>query len=318
MQERTLSTGWQLKRRDPARDLQADFAADGGWIPASAPGSVYLDLLAAGAIADPFIGLNENDVQWVGEADWLYRCSFDLPAEDRPALALCFDGLDTFATVWLNGEQVLASDNMFVPQRVQIGHLARSGTNELRILFESALRHGKAREAERGALQAWNGDVSRVYVRKAQYHYGWDWGPTLLDAGPWRAVRLEGYSARITELDCPVEVAADLASAALPVRVMVEIPHPPAPSPTPGRGGEGAAVPGSGGEFAVRLDLFGPDSRGARGGDDPGGGWHRPTYLHGRIAAAVVADRLRRAAALSPGRHTAIGGRPGHERRRNE
>jgi beta-mannosidase len=66
-----LSTGWQLKRREPARDLDADFAAADGWIPASAPGSVYLDLLAAGAIPDPFVGLNENEVQWVGEADWL-------------------------------------------------------------------------------------------------------------------------------------------------------------------------------------------------------------------------------------------------------
>jgi beta-mannosidase len=249
MRERLLSTGWQLKQRDPARDLPADFAAAEGWVPASAPGSVYLDLMAAGAIADPFVGLNENDVQWVGEADWLYRCSFELPSGEAPALALCFDGLDTFATIWLNGEQVLSSDNMFVPQRVMIERQARPGTNELRILFESALRHGTARAAEPGALQAWNGDVSRVYVRKAQYHYGWDWGPTLLDAGPWRAVRLETYAARIAEIDCPVEVAADLATATLPVRVAVEAPHPPAPSPTPGRGRE----------LTIRLDLLGPD-----------------------------------------------------------
>jgi beta-mannosidase len=249
MQDLELSTGWQLKQRDPAHDLLADFAAADGWIPASAPGSVYLDLLAAGAIPDPFVGLNENEVQWVGEADWLYRCTFDLPPDAAPALALCFDGLDTFATAWLNGEQVLSSDNMFIPQRVMIGRLARPGANELRILFESAIRHGKAREAARGALQAWNGDVSRVYVRKAQYHYGWDWGPTLMDAGPWRAVRLEAYSARIAEFDCPAEVAVDLATATLPVRVIVEAPHPPTPSPQRGRGGE----------LVVRLDLHGPD-----------------------------------------------------------
>jgi beta-mannosidase len=257
MQERPLSTGWQLKRRDPARDLPADFAAADGWIPASAPGSVYLDLLAAGAIPDPFVGLNENDVQWVGEVDWLYRCAFDLPPDAvASALALCFDGLDTFATAWLNGEQVLSSDNMFVPQRVMIGHLARPGANELRILFESALRHGRAREAARGALRAWNGDVSRVYVRKAQYHYGWDWGPTLLDAGPWRAVRLESYTARIAEIDCPTAVAADLATATLPVRVTIEIPHPPASPPSALRL---SPTPGSRGELAVRLDLHGPD-----------------------------------------------------------
>src|SRR5262249_537226 len=126
MRHLPLSAGWQLKQRDPSQDLQADFAAAEGWLPASAPGSVFLDLLAAGAIPDPFVGLNENEVQWIGLADWLYRCAFDLPADAAgQALALCFDGLDTFATVWLNGQQVLSTDNMFVPQRVTIGHLAR-------------------------------------------------------------------------------------------------------------------------------------------------------------------------------------------------
>jgi beta-mannosidase len=244
MRQHLLSAGWRLKRRDPAAELSHDFAAADGWFPASAPGSVFLDLLAAGAIPDPFFGLNELDVQWVGEADWLYRCAFELPADlaGAGALDLCFDGLDTYATVWLNGAAVLTSDNMFVPQRVPIGQLARPGANELRILFESALRRGHELEAQRGPMRVWNGDASRVYVRKAQYHYGWDWGPVLMDAGPWRAVRLEAYAARIAELDCPAEVAADLARAMLPVRVAVDLPAGAAPA-----------------ELSVRLELLGPD-----------------------------------------------------------
>src|SRR5581483_2333627 len=243
MQQLVLTTGWQLRQRDATRDLSDDFAAAEGWIPASAPGSVHQDLLAAGLIPDPFIGLNELDVQWVGEADWLYRCAFELPADFAAAgaLALCLDGLDTFATVWLNDTPVLTSDNMFVPQRVPIGQLAQAGANELRILFESALRRGHERAETYGDLRVWNGDASRVYVRKAQYHYGWDWGPTLMTAGPWRPVRLEAFSARIAEIDCPAEVADDLGSARLPVRVQVEL--------APG-------APSSG--LSVRLELFGP------------------------------------------------------------
>ena len=216
-----LTHGWQLKQRDQNRALADDFTSSTGWIAATVPGSVHQDLLAAGQIPDPFIGTNERDVQWVGEADWLYRCRFDVADAllAHPALTLCFDGLDTFATVWLNGQTILTSDNMFIPQRISVAGLLRAGENELRISFESALRRGKQREQEGGVQRLWNGDSSRLYVRKAQYHYGWDWGPTLLAAGPWRAIRLEAYSARIAEIHCPVAIAPDLNSATLPVRV---------------------------------------------------------------------------------------------------
>ncbi len=224
MKQHILSTNWQFKERDPAHSLSEDFALTEDWLPANVPGTVHQALLTAGRIPDPFIGLNENEVQWIGERDWLYRCQFDRPSDIDAAdtVALCFDGLDTFATVWLNGQELLVSDNMFVPQRIEVGTLLRAGANELQIRFESALEQGKARERAHGALQVWNGDASRVYVRKAQYHYGWDWGPVLLTAGPWRAVRLEAYSARIRELHCPVVIAPDLQSATLPVSIAIE------------------------------------------------------------------------------------------------
>src|SRR5581483_7982302 len=219
-----LSDNWEFKKHTPALSLDEDFTGSEDWLPASVPGTVHQDLLAADRIPDPFLELNEAQVQWIGESDWLYRCSFDLPADvvSAPITTLCFDGLDTFATVWLNGTQILVSDNMFVSQRVQIQSLLKPGSNELRILFESALRRGKEREAQYGVLKVWNGDASRLYVRKAQYHYGWDWGPVLLTTGPWRAIRLEAWEARIADLDCPSEVAADLQNATLPVHIVLE------------------------------------------------------------------------------------------------
>jgi beta-mannosidase len=241
MQQLALTENWHLKQRDESRDLGDDFASTDGWLPATVPGSVHETLLAAGHISDPFYGLNELDVQWVGERDWLYRCEFDVPADliDAGSVALCCDGLDTFATVWLNGEQVIVSDNMFVPLRVPIDHVLQPGRNIIHILFESALRRGKALEAEHGARRVWNGDASRVYVRKAQYHYGWDWGPCLLAAGPWQPIRIEG-GPRIAELHCPVTITDDLSRTTFPVQIMID----------------GAAEVSN---LYVRLQLFDPD-----------------------------------------------------------
>ena len=223
MQHRALTSGWQLKEFDRTRPLEAAFDEETGWLGATAPGCVHLDLLHNERIPDPFVALNEDLVQWVGQADWLYRCRFDMPLElaTAPAIDLCCDGLDTFATVWLNGAQVIASDNMFVPHRADALPLLKPEGNELRVLFRSALREGKALEHEHGQRALWNGDSSRLYVRKAQYHYGWDWGPCLLTAGPWRPVRLEAYAARIADLRCPIALSDDLQSATVDVHATV-------------------------------------------------------------------------------------------------
>ncbi|GCE18268.1 glycoside hydrolase family 2 protein [Dictyobacter kobayashii] len=226
MKYRDLTDNWQLKQRTPEVELSADFMATESWLPATVPGVVHLDLLAAGQIPEPFYGLHEQQLQWIGERDWLYRTTFELTAQELAAseLTLCFDGLDTYATVWLNGVQILTSDNMFVPQRVSVKSLLRVGQNALHIVFASALLRGQQLEAQYGKLPLWNGDSSRLYVRKAQYHYGWDWGPVFMTAGPWRAVRLESYDARLAEVHCPYEIAEDLASAVLPVNVRLENP----------------------------------------------------------------------------------------------
>ena len=245
LQQIAIASNWSLKQRDPVAALSDDFSSPAGWINARAPGTVHQDLLAAGRIADPFVGLNERDVQWVGESDWLYRCRFDLTPDVANAgyVDLCFDGLDTFATVWLNGQQILTSDNMFIPQRVSVHSLLRPEQNEIWMLFESALRRGHIRQGEYGTSLAWNGDPCRLYVRKAQYHFGWDWGPVLITAGPWRPIRLEAYTQRIAEVHCPSEVAADLNSAVLPVSVTV---------------GAGKTTSDLAADLTVRLSLYGP------------------------------------------------------------
>lgn len=138
------------------------------------PTNVHLDLLHHGLIPDPFIGKNELDVQWIGEAQWTYKTNFKgsgVPENGKAVLA--FDGLDTFATVKLNGSTILETDNMFIPERVDVTSLLKEDDNELVIDFDSAYLRGwklveKYPDHKWGC---WNGDNSRLAVRKAQYHW---------------------------------------------------------------------------------------------------------------------------------------------------
>lgn len=224
MINRSLQTGWQLKPRDVAVSPEQDFGAAEGWLPAAVPGTVQQDLLAQGRMPDPYYGLNEHDVQWVGEQDWLYRLTFSADEVLRQGdhIELHFGGLDTLCTVWLNGEEVLRSENMFVPQVLDVKTRLRAGDNTLHLLFGSVLRAGHALEAEHGRRTAWNGDKSRVYLRKAQYHYGWDWGPVMLTAGPWQPITLRSYRCRIADVYVPSEVSPDLQTAFVPVHVTLD------------------------------------------------------------------------------------------------
>jgi len=137
------------------------------------PTNVHLDLLHHGLIPDPFIGKNELDVQWIGEAQWAYRTCFSaksIPEGSKAVLA--FDGLDTFATVVLNGTTILETDNMFTPERVDVTSTVKE-ENELVITFDSAYLKGwnLVEQHPDHKWGCWNGDSSRLAVRKAQYHW---------------------------------------------------------------------------------------------------------------------------------------------------
>ena len=130
-------------------------------------------------IPDPFLGFNELEAEWVADKTWTYR--LDLPevteAKDGIVHFLTFDGLDTFATVKLNGETILFSNNMFIPHRLDVTKKLRIGDkNILEIDFESArLEAIKIKDAHpEHKWVGFNGDMARLAVRKAQYHWGWE------------------------------------------------------------------------------------------------------------------------------------------------
>jgi beta-mannosidase len=168
-------------------------------------------------LEDPFIVFNELKARWVNEKSWVYCNTFQRPhVPEGAAVDLVFDGLDTFATVKLDGEVILQSDNMFLGHRVNVTKaLEAEGDHTLEIEFDCALL--KARELRaQDPNHKWvgfNGDQARLAVRKAQYHWGWDWGPVLMTAGIWRPVTLEVYTARVVDLWPQTQLAADHQSA---------------------------------------------------------------------------------------------------------
>ncbi len=173
------------------------------WLAATVPGGVHTDLLELGRIPDPFVGDNEKKVAWVAEQDWEYQTQFaaDTDLLKQPQIFLVCDGLDTLATVSLNGQVLGKTDNMFRQYRWDVKPLLKPGQNELNILFNSPVRYGAEKLKGRnlpGVSQAIPGGP---YIRKAPCHFGWDWGPQLPPIGVWKDIRLEGYQgARIEEV----------------------------------------------------------------------------------------------------------------------
>ena len=199
-----LDSHWEVAERlAPNLDMLFPEGGNRNWIPATVPGHVHLDLLRAGMIADPFFRMQERTCQWVDLADWTYRATFPVDA-DRLSSAgeggrhyLDFNGLDTIARVSLNGVEIGASENFFVPLRIDVTGALREGDNRLEVEFDSALRVGRERAAaylgdgrsERGSQSYFNFSP-RAFVRKAQYMFGWDWGPELVSCGIWQPVEL--------------------------------------------------------------------------------------------------------------------------------
>lgn len=165
-------------------------------------------------IEDPFTGFNELKTKWVNEESWTYRNIFQKPSLATGSTAeLVFDGLDTFATVKLDGKIILESSNMFLAHRVNVTKALEAEDKEhiLEIDFDCAMIRARALRDQdtKHNWASFNGDPARMAARKAQYHWGWDWGPGLMTAGIWRGVRVEVYSARIADLWADVQLAAD-------------------------------------------------------------------------------------------------------------
>lgn len=187
VQKTALTKGWQFNQQGTAK-----------WYPAQVPGTVHTDLLNNKLIPDPYYRDNEVKLQWIDKLDWNYKTNFTVNASvlTKRNVELVFDGLDTYADVYLNGQLILSANNMFRQWKVDVKHLLKAN-NQLMIHFASA--KNKVDSLAKAELPLVIPDNPRAYVRKAQYHFGWDWGPIFITSGIWKNIYLESYDQKPVE-----------------------------------------------------------------------------------------------------------------------
>jgi len=177
------------------------------WQKAIVPGCVHTDLIRNKQIPDPFYRTNEKDLQWIDKKDWEYKTTFEVSHEmnDNEHLELVFKGLDTYADVYLNDKKILTADNMFREWIINAKPFLHIGINSLRVYFHSPIVAGLQLLKENGfKLEASNDQAKEgglkkdelvsPFIRKAPYHFGWDWGPRLVTSGIWRPVFIREWN----------------------------------------------------------------------------------------------------------------------------
>lgn len=188
----SLNDGWKLRCYEEGSShtkiLQPDIE-DGEWLDVEVPGDVHTTLLRHGIIEDPFYSTNVEKCRWIEGKIWWYRKTFifDKPELEHGFFELKFNGLDTFATIFLNGEELGTHDNMFTPALFDVTQKLKPGVNHLAVKFDSAI----SVTAQKDYSRMWYSyNPNRVWVRKAQMNFRWDWGPRIITVGIWKDVEL--------------------------------------------------------------------------------------------------------------------------------
>ncbi len=182
---------WQFKK-----------ASQKNWMEAEVPGCIHTDLIKNKIIKGPFYRTVEKEIQWIGEEDWEYQTTFDVPDKilKKENVEIIFKGIDTYADIYLNGNLLISTYNMFREWRVNVKDILKAKGNALHIYFHNVFKVDLPKwENAPFRLSAFpNNDQSDIqiamYARKAQFHYGWDWGPRLITCGIWRPVQLIAWN----------------------------------------------------------------------------------------------------------------------------
>jgi len=188
MQYLSLNGAWQVKQQG-ADDL----------FTGQVPGIIHTDLLAAGRVDDPYYRDNEMAQQWIAEKDWVYSRAFTVPASllAQDCVLLRCEGLDTLATITLNGKEIAKTDNQYRTWEFDVKGVLVEGENRIEVYFASTLPYIAEREAARSLSPytcAPHEKIGRSHIRKMPSNYGWDWGPALVACGIWKPISLVGFS----------------------------------------------------------------------------------------------------------------------------
>lgn len=168
---------------------------------ATVPGDITVDLYRSGMIEDPYFGLNHKDIGWIVNEDFDYLAEFnvDKKLSKNESVRLVFDGIDLFADIYLNGVLLGHAENMFLRYEYEVKNILVEGNNRLKVRMKSTINHMNSIDCK-DYFGVFN--VPRLFIRKAQCHFGWDWAPDICGFGIWGDVYLLGGSAlRIDDIN---------------------------------------------------------------------------------------------------------------------
>jgi len=207
-----LGQEWRMRRAyaPDTRDVH-------GWHPATVPGSVVADLVAAGEVADPRVDRNSRHCEWVADRTWVYRRHVALtePLDGR-RVVLHFEGIDHAAEVFYNGEPVGAHEGMFTPAEFDVTAALTSDDNVVSVVLAPA-----------PANQPQVGDSALVATTKSRMTYGWDFCPRLVHLGVWDSAWLDVVDGvRITDVHARPRLGAGLARAEVAWEATVQVEGP--------------------------------------------------------------------------------------------
>ena len=190
----SLDGKWRLEWRDKKGISHSMFV--------QVPGDVHVDLFKKVKIPDPYFGKNAEECRWMEDVEWWYNKKFFIDTKIKHSMMeLVFYGIDTCATIWLNGYRLGKHSNMFRPAIFRIGDKIISRENILVVKISSPhiqIKSDITREKnyrrllDREKIQV-KQFQERFLLRKAQVTYGWDMAPRLLSVGIWKNVELRIY-----------------------------------------------------------------------------------------------------------------------------
>jgi len=178
----SLNGKWQVY------DNEKEFEFEG-----NVPGTVQGDLVDLKLMPHPYIGKNEELFKRLEWKEWIYEKSFnidDIDQEKRYDLVL--EGVDTLANIYINGQYVGKTEDMFIEYRFNVKKHLKVGENSIKVEILSPIDIPKRLEKNYGKLHAGE-ETARVYIRKAQYSYGWDWGARIATSGIYRNIYIDSY-----------------------------------------------------------------------------------------------------------------------------
>jgi beta-mannosidase len=203
-----LNKGWELASYPleyKKEMVQEVLKNKEGWLKADLPCDVHMPLIENNIIPEPLEADNCYQCKWVEDKSWWFKKEFHVEKELMmgDVIELTLESLDSEADVFLNGIHIGHQKSAFYPFSKDVKACLEYGKNVLLIRLTSGLEHFTEQdfasykknigvEHDRGYPD--RGDFRRIFVRKPQYVYGWDWGPRVASCGIVKSVWLESLS----------------------------------------------------------------------------------------------------------------------------